>query len=219
MHSKKTADNHVDVAARPAVRSALAQLLDGYEVAALTRRSVEHYAIEEGCLLLGGSSAAAIRWLVENSYVQQVKARTQEKQPHFRMFANQLCFVLTGKGVELARAVAEHRTKKRRGSDAKPHWDARARELWLGKQLVKQFRRPAINQVQILEAFEEEGWPRSIDDPLPGEGPEAKKRLENAIQRLNYDQVRGLLRFESNGNGDGIRWEAFGDESDAENSL
>jgi hypothetical protein len=49
-----------------------------------------------------------------------------------------------------------------------PFWDAETRELWLGEHLVKRFRQPAENQVRILAAFEEENWPKSLSDPLPG---------------------------------------------------
>jgi hypothetical protein len=57
------------------------------------------------------------------------------------------------------------------GSDGigshRPRWDKHLRELWLGPHLIKWFRVPAPDQERILDAFEEEGWPASIDDPLP----------------------------------------------------
>ena len=50
-----------------------------------------------------------------------------------------------------------------------------------------------------LAAFEEEGWPACLDDPLPGgDQVDAHKRLLNAVQRLNGDQVTHLLRFHAN---------------------
>jgi hypothetical protein len=33
--------------------------------------------------------------------------------------------------------------------------------------VVKEFKLPAPNQETILTAFQEEGWPPRIDDPLP----------------------------------------------------
>src|SRR5262249_44432444 len=51
----------------------------------------------------------------------------------------------------------------------RPKWDADRRELWYGAVLCKRYRRPAPNQEKILAAFEEDGWPGRIDDPLdPG---------------------------------------------------
>ena len=48
-----------------------------------------------------------------------------------------------------------------------PRWDAKYRVFWCGDKVVKQFKGDAGNQVPVLEAFEIEGWPEMIDDPLP----------------------------------------------------
>ena len=54
---------------------------------------------------------------------------------------------------------------------------------------MKQYRVPSFCQEAILEAFEEEGWPPAIDDPLPPH-PEQdpKRRLRNTIKSLNANQ-------------------------------
>jgi len=92
--------------------------------------------------------------------------------------------------------------------DLKPAWQARRRELRVGESLVKKFRVPAGNQELILSAFEEEGWPAYIDDPLPMKSEIApKQRLRNAITRLNGNQLARILRFHGNGNGDAIGWQ------------
>jgi hypothetical protein len=89
----------------------------------------------------------------------------------------------------------------------KPHWDPVRRVLSLGHRIVKQFHVPAGNQEDILSAFQEEGWPEHIDDPLTGNhGVEPKTRLNNAIYRLNRNQMMRLIRFHGNGNGNGVRW-------------
>jgi hypothetical protein len=89
----------------------------------------------------------------------------------------------------------------------KPIWDPRRRELRVGDYLVKRFRVPAENQELILAAFQEEGWPDVIDDPLPP-SPEIvpKRRLRDVITRLNGGQVTPILRFCGNGNGEGVEW-------------
>jgi hypothetical protein len=88
-----------------------------------------------------------------------------------------------------------------------PVWDAVRRHLWLGPVLVKQFRQPAKNQETILAAFQEECWPPRIDDPLPGgDNQDAQDRLHDTIKRLNRQTVR-LIRFLSDGTGQGILWE------------
>jgi hypothetical protein len=52
----------------------------------------------------------------------------------------------------------------------KPCWHRARRELWLDRIVVKRFRVPAQNQDVIVSAFEEDGWPAQIDDPLPIKG-------------------------------------------------
>jgi hypothetical protein len=80
--------------------------------------------------------------------------------------------------------------------------------LSLGGTVVKRFRVPAHNQELILSAFEEEGWPDHIDDPLPVRGDiDPPTRLHDAINRLNGCQVHHLLRFSGNGIGTGVCWQ------------
>ncbi len=89
----------------------------------------------------------------------------------------------------------------------KPVWDNEGRELRFSDKSCKQFnRQPAKNQITILRTFEEDGWPRRIDDPLssePGKDPGARRR----------DTIRGLntglriLHFRGDGTGEGIIWE------------
>jgi hypothetical protein len=91
--------------------------------------------------------------------------------------------------------------------NVRPRWDQLLRELWLGNRLVKRFRVPADNQELILSAFEELGWPRHIDDPLPPSAiVDRCERLHAAIKRLNGCQAEPLLKFSGDGRGTGIFW-------------
>jgi len=66
--------------------------------------------------------------------------------------------------------------------------------LSLGDRIVKQFHVPASNQEVILNTFQEEGWPRHIDDPLTGNyGIDPRTRLNDAIYRLNHKQLTERL--------------------------
>src|SRR5205823_8333838 len=104
--------------------------------------------------------------------------------------------------------------KKNKSMAPLPRWDSECRELWLGDVLVKQFRVPAPNQESILNAFQEEGWPRRIDDPLtPQHNQDPKCRLHDAIDRLNRSQKKRLIRFRGDGKGEGVLWERIADES------
>ena len=81
-------------------------------------------------------------------------------------------------------------------------------ELRLGETLVKKFKWRAANQEAILCAFEEEGWPPHIDDPLPPIlDKDPKRRLSDAIKCLNRKQLNTLVRFSGDGTGEGVYWE------------
>ena len=93
-------------------------------------------------------------------------------------------------------------------SAANPHWDCKRRVLRLGRCVVKQFHRPAANQETVLAAFQEEGWPDHIDDPLRPSGEHVPRhRLGFTVRRLNDCQTERLIRFFADGTGHGICWE------------
>ena len=92
-----------------------------------------------------------------------------------------------------------------------PSWDPRLRELRIGRKIVKRFKHPASAQESILSAFQEEGWPAAIDDPLPGQpGADPKRRLHYTVRNLNRAQSPQAIRFYINGNGELVRWEFVG---------
>jgi hypothetical protein len=87
----------------------------------------------------------------------------------------------------------------------RPFWDSNRRELRLGSQVVKRFKWPAMNQELIVLAFEEEGWPRRIDDPLPLDpNIDPKRRLHDTIKCLNRHQLIPLIKFRGDGTGQGV---------------
>jgi hypothetical protein len=89
----------------------------------------------------------------------------------------------------------------------RPHWDSATRQLRVGDVVIKEFHQPAENQVTLLTAFEEEGWPPRIDDPLPPSGGiDPKERLHEAIRRLNQHQITPKIRFAGDGTGRGVLW-------------
>src|SRR5262249_747265 len=47
----------------------------------------------------------------------------------------------------------------------KPSWDEDKRILWLGSAKLKEFRNPARNQIDLIEAFHQAQWPYSVLDP------------------------------------------------------
>jgi hypothetical protein len=95
-------------------------------------------------------------------------------------------------------------------SNLTPHWDREKSVLKLGDETIREIKRPktAKNIVAILDAFQEEGWPYKVDDPLPG-GPNGV-RLARAIRSLN-DNLR-QIKFHGDGSGEGISWDVDGAE-------
>ena len=85
---------------------------------------------------------------------------------------------------------------------------------------MKQFRQPAPNEERVLAAFEEEGWPERIDDPIPPLGDVTpKERLHSTIWALNRHQEHKLLKFHGDGGGEGIRWSAVSEPAPAQNEA
>ena len=93
-----------------------------------------------------------------------------------------------------------------------PNWDRETRTFMVGGFLVKRFRVPSPNQEAVLDAFQEEGWPRSVDDPLsPVADRQPKRRLRDTIKCLNMNQANRAIRFRGDGTGQRVSWEVLSD--------
>jgi hypothetical protein len=102
--------------------------------------------------------------------------------------------------------TGQSRAPSRRGR-AIPRYERR--KLSLGAVLVKILPRQAKNEHIICQAFQKQGWPERIDNPLPrvdGIGSR-KRRRRDAIARLNQRQIERLIRFRAVDDGGGILWE------------
>jgi hypothetical protein len=217
--SKRPRPASADREVRGEICQALAHLLRAYDYARELGRDLWDFAVEIGSLCTAGVTPCDLRWLVCKGYVEQAVEVGGGGRRHrcFRRgnrlrFTGRACFVLTEEGVQLARA-ARLRTDPpspppERGPALTPRWDRACRELHLGPHVVKCFRQPAPDQETILAAFEEEGWPAAIDDPLPPrQDRDSRRHLNDTIKNLNRHQRRRLLRFRGAANGRGIRWQ------------
>ncbi len=206
----------------------MALLLEAHECAKELQRSPWDFAVEIGVLQAAGPTINALRWLVCKGYVEHGRetstygdtTRSFQRSAGLR-FNKKTCFVLSEAGAVFAgTAIAklqpcDSRVEVQRierdghaGCGLKPTWDRELQELRYGKVVIKQFKVPAGNQELILAAFEEEGWPVRIDDPLPPHSEqEPKRRLHDAIASLNRNQRHPLIHFLGDGSGQGIRWE------------
>lgn len=209
-------------------KAALALLLESHAFAEELARSAWDFAVEIGSLRAAGLTSSDLRWLVCKSFVEHARESTMpgDQTRSFRAgggltFSRRTCFVLTETGVAYAcRAIAkashpvgnnghgERVVQAKASSGQRPKWDRERQELRVGEIVVKQYKVPAANQETILAAFEEEGWPVRLDDPLPPHPEQdSKRRLHDTIVSLNRNQRNPVIRFSGDGSGQGVRWQ------------
>ncbi len=200
-------------------------LLAAHDYAADLKCDAWDFAVELAELQKVGLFTPDIRWLVHKGLVEHAhenrspQTDRREFQHDCRLvLRKRSCFVLTQSGVGLARHIgraSEHQTPLERtatvlrlSAQSVPTWDRARQRLLVNGTIVKEFKVPAANQEQVLAAFEEEGWPVRIDDPLPPVPDQAPKlRLHTTVNALNRNQKNRLIRFSGDGRGEGIRWE------------
>lgn len=221
--------------------SGLSRILQAYDYAMDLDRAAWDFAVEINDLRSVGLTNSDFRWLIWKGWVQHARERTSPGDPsrQFRpddglVFGKRSCFVFTEAGADAARRNAatvqvsptgphgNGRTKRaqrsgsalRQNGARRPIWDRDRQQLQVRGRLVKQFKLHSPNQETILMAFEEEGWPPRIDDPLmPQHDIDPKERLRNTIKSLNRKQVHRLIRFMGDGTGQAIRWELIAEDA------
>jgi hypothetical protein len=214
---------------RPHLHEALGLLLQANEYALELEQDVWDLAVELHVLRAAKLTNSDLRWLAAKGYIEHAVELTGVSDPkrHFRRtalltFSDSTCVVLTSSGVSVAREACSVESV---GVPANsrvslcnvgisddlpscPKWDDQRRQLRVGSEIVKEFKLASPNQETILTAFEEEGWPPRIDDPLPQLPPlDPRRRLHDTIKALNRKQRNCLIRFMGDGSGEGIRWE------------
>jgi hypothetical protein len=205
---------------------ALRVLIDAHESAEDVGRDPWDFAVEIQNLRELGLTTTEFRWLSCKGLVlhQQEVSDSRENKRRFKSegvlhFSRSSCFVVTDEGLaysqsehfaELdhqanASALTIHQTPTRH--DSLPVFDNCQRELTFLGKLVKRFKLPSPNQETVLIAFEEDGWPNRIDDPLPPRNEQdPKQRLHDTIKCLNRRQINSLIRFKGDGTGKGVLW-------------
>ena len=215
---------------------ALRLLLEAHECAAEVARHTWDFAVEIRSLRKVGMTNSLLRWLVCKGHLLHAdESNPQESQTRAFQVRNELafsrrtCFVLSEQGLTFVRQalpgdasvtnlIETHPSPNGQKAataaepevveQSLPRWDSDRQELRLGKHLIKRFKLPAPNQEIILAAFEEEGWPVRIDDPIPQRrDQEPKRRLHDTIMALNRHRKKYLIRFTGDGSGQGVRWD------------
>jgi hypothetical protein len=204
---------------------ALEFLMRAHDFAQAAGSSVRDAAVEIEILRAAGVTDLDVHWLLCRQYIDYAgegpslqESPALFEHPGARSFDPGTCFVLTEIGVALVRRTLPRPVRSvvapipMLEPPPLPRYDAGLRELRVGSVVVKQFRQPAESQETILEAFEEEGWPPCIDDPLPPiHHQDPRRRLHDAVSNLNRNQRRQLLKFMMWGNGRAVRWKFLSD--------
>lgn len=204
---------------------AFTQLLQADLYAQDTNSPRLQFAVEIEALVATGLTTNDMRWLTARSLIEHTVESSKPgtlhrrcfRSAHGRALGTRSCLLLTKAGVVFAWRVLRRSHRSKRPTNAKkgvppsagetPHWDIASRRLWLGTTLVKRLTVPAANQEIILAMFEERHWPSCIDDPLPPtDGIDLKRRLHDAINRLNRSHKARAIRFTGNGKGNGVCW-------------
>jgi hypothetical protein len=204
------------------LHEALAILMRAANYARDLHRDVWDFAVELTELQSAGLTSSDLRWLVCKGYAEHAVEITPAGQQHRRFrqgnrlsFDERTCVVLTDAGLAV-RATRGRRIRRQVVATGlaespyadMPFWEGVRRELRVGATLVKCFKQPAPYQEAILAAFEEEGWPLRIDDPLPPKPDrDPKRHLHDTINNLNRNQRERLIHFFGDGHAEGVCWE------------
>lgn len=216
------------IALQSMLKEGLALLWRGHEYARDLDAEDWEFAIDGEALSRTGLSDIDLRWLIARNFVACTpKATADEARLSFD--PKNANFILTKSGAAMAWQVisgtlqpdffvppANGKNNSNRHLtdmlalaqvEAKPSWNRDRKELRYGESIIKQFRWAAANQETILMAFEEDGWPPRIDDPLPQKlNHSPKSRLHDTIKCLNRNHKKRLIRFNGDGTGEGVIW-------------
>jgi hypothetical protein len=209
------------------VQKALGVLLEGYECARDLQVPLWEFSTEPRVLLACGCSPHVLHWLVRKGYAEErVPAVAGKRAPRCpgtneRRSAEEARLVLTELGAAVARQGCVRPPlvhpgnpdgRAPEGQPETPRWDEGTGELRFRDRLVKRFRNSASNQRSILDAFQTQGWPERLADPLPGgcgARGNLKQRLHDAIKNLNRGHHARCLHFYGAGSGRTVGWRSL----------
>jgi hypothetical protein len=234
VQAKQEIAKFADSILTPRLQTVLGQLATAREYAICIHADVWDFAVELGGLLNAGAMVADLRWLLAQGYIDLATEITQPGDPvrsfhavRCLVFTARTCFVLSDEGTRWMDAGAARDVRGVRPGPCRllcerfvgegdaceselPCWDAAEKVLCLAGRVVKRYCCSSPNQEAVLAAFEEEQWPRRIEDPLrPVEGMDSKRRLRDTIGTLNTKQENRLIRFRAVGTGEHVMWEPF----------
>lgn len=125
---------------------------------------------------------------------------------------DQLQDALAG-GFPAVSAVADAQS----GGGLKPHWDNQSGELRWHGQIVRVVKPKATNVIALLDAFQQQGWPTKIENPVARPlDPKFSRRPQEMYNSTRlHDTIKSLntgltgLRFNADGTGGAVCWRSL----------
>ena len=210
--------------ATPGVRAALRLLAAAYPPGGSGDDPWQN-AVALAELRRAGVTRVDVRRLVRDGLaeckIEVTKPRSRRRQ--FKPWDNRTgaipdasCFVLTERGVPVARAAAGDGRPAARSQPARrvqrPRWDGECRLYW-GREVIKEFARTAPDQMHALAEFQRQRWKKTIDfsavlSVLGKTGIRAAKWIVDTTRDLNRELRR--VKFHMDSKARLIRWEFVG---------
>lgn len=185
--------------------AALVILYQAWEQAEEAGVDVRRYAVPLGRMDAAGIPHDGLIRLLRAGLIRHAGRGTPRRSDP--ELAPESRFVLTSAGARLFEGADSAGPPDWIDPTLTPVWHPRGRELSAGGWPVKRFRTLVGPQKTVLDAFQEENWPRHIDDPLPpSTGRDHSQRLRDTVRFLNDHQIVPLIRFASDGRGTGFYW-------------
>ena len=221
-----TDDPRQQLCSNPADEETLVYLLLSAYERSRNRPDCWLYSLEMSLLLSLNVDVGVLRDWVLQGYLKAGRELTRDSDKNRTIvevehpsFCNKSCFQLTATGKQFLAMKLKGDESTDAGSvlriaspeeDLVPHYDIQRRKLYFGSLLVKNLSVRAANQHLFLKIFEQKDWPGRINNPLTSSAEtSAIRRLHNTIYTLNLRHTHRLLKFTSDGNGQGVIWTRY----------
>ena len=80
------------------------------------------------------------------------------------------------------------------GAHKTPRWDRTAGEPYFGEDLIRRVDKRGVNIIQVLDAFEERGWPDEIKDPTKHAAVTKKETIDSLNDNMLVQRIKFVRR-------------------------